>query len=1073
MKLLLAILAAGIAAGAALADVRVPAIFSDGMVLQREATVPVWGWARPGEAVTVRGSWNKDANANTTAGDDGRWRVDLPTGPAGGSWTLTIAGDTTISVRDVLLGEVWLASGQSNMEWPVSMSAAPDEVVASATRPGIRMFDVKNTASLHPRSDVEGRWTQARGEQVRSLSAVGYHFAASLQGRLDVPIGIINADWGGTRIEAWMPRELLAQSPRYSEELQNIALAADPVSRAKLASGEEAWWAALDTVGPNPLGPGWREPGFDSSSWKTMTLPATFAGELAGFDGIVYFLREVDLPDGWAGADATIELGPIDDRDETFINGVLVGGTRADGQWNKPRVYGVPKGVLRAGRNTVGVRVYDTAGPGGINGPASSLRLRAEGLPDVPLAGEWRYKPGPTAAQLPPVRRPFTPDSNTLGALYDGMVHPLVPMRLAGVIWYQGESNIGVPGYGPLFMQLIDRWRTDFASPQLPFLFVQIAPYGYRNDRGEAAALREAQHWVARSMPRTGMVCTLDIGDPADIHPRDKKTVGDRLATLAMGSAYGDPQAAAQFPAWHALRARGSTATLTFTNAQGLTSRGGKVHVWASGLDRRFSLVEARIEGETLVVEHPSIAAVRYAWDDSAEATLWNGAGMPIPPFRTDDWPMGAFTFDDESFIRPLRSQEPGFAPLFNGKDLDGWVRVNVADDTFTFKPDESGAGVIHCTGVPTGLLRTTKVYENYELELEYRHLRAGGNAGVFVHADPLPALGGPFARAVEVQVMDGNEGPGYTSDGDIFHIWGATMTPENSRGGRSRAFPTERRANPAPRWNHYRIVCNNGDISLAVNGKVVSRGRGCSPRRGHIMLEAEGSPIDFRNIRLRELPGPSPAPADPALDGFVPLYNGVDLREWDVKPIHKGHWTPSDWVLSADGHGDDLWTKKSYRDFVLIADWRWTQAPKPTALPVVLPDGTEQKDPSGKPVLREVPDAGDSGIYLRGSSKNQVNMWCWPIGSGEVYGYRTDSKMPAEVRRAVTPSQVADNPIGQWNRFIITMKGDRLTVNLNGKTVIENAQLPGIAREGPIALQKHDSPVEFANILIKELPEE
>jgi hypothetical protein len=204
--------------------------------------------------------------------------------------------------------------------------------------------------------------------------------------------------------------------------------------------------------------------------------------------------------------------------------------------------------------------------------------------------------------------------------------------------------------------------------------------------------------------------------------------------------------------------------------------------------------------------------------------------------------------------------------------------------------------------------------------------------------------------------------------------------------------------------------------------------------------------------------------------EGFVPLYTGVNLDEWDVKPAHKGHWKVNDSVLSSDGQGEDLWTKKSYRDFVLIADWRWTAKPVATQRPVILPDGSDKKDAAAKVVMQEVPDAGDSGIYLRGSSKSQINLWCWPIGSGEIYGYRTDGKQPAEVRAACTPRLVADNPPGQWNRIEITMKGDRVSVVLNGQQVIDNAQLPGVAAEGPIALQKHDSPIEFTNILIKEL---
>ncbi len=413
-------------------------------------------------------------------------------------------------------------------------------------------------------------------------------------------------------------------------------------------------------------------------------------------------------------------------------------------------------------------------------------------------------------------------------------------------------------------------------------------------------------------------------------------------------------------------------------------------------------------------------------------------------------------------------STDPAFRPLFNGVDLSGWHNVNTAPSTWTVRD-----GMIVCTGRPTGLLRTDRMYENFILEMEWMHLDPKGNAGLFVWSDALPAPGAPFSRAIEVQVMVGSEGDWYTSDGDIFPIWGARMTPENGRGG-DRAFPTEKRVKPAGQWNHYRVECDRGNISLAVNGRVVTRGRDASPRKGYIVLESEGTPIYFRNILVKELP-PADPPPDPehvaaADEGFVPLYNGVDFSGWKYGPEHEGHWKAADWKISFDGRGADLWTERSYRDFVLIADWRWTRPGTPTPRPVILPTGEQARNDDGSPRSVEVLDAGDSGIYLRGSSKSQVNIWCWPIGSGEVWGYRTDPAMPPEVKAAVTPSQPADAPIGQWNRFVITMQGERLTVVLNGRTVIDNARLPGVNREGPIALQKHGDPIEFANLYIREL---
>ncbi|MBX3731551.1 MAG: DUF1080 domain-containing protein [Verrucomicrobiae bacterium] len=411
------------------------------------------------------------------------------------------------------------------------------------------------------------------------------------------------------------------------------------------------------------------------------------------------------------------------------------------------------------------------------------------------------------------------------------------------------------------------------------------------------------------------------------------------------------------------------------------------------------------------------------------------------------------------------------FVPLFNGRDLSGWVNVNCAPGTWTMTN-----GVLHCTGVPTGELRTTRMYQNFILELEWRHLRPKGNAGVFVWADALTARGQPFIRGIEVQVLDGLEGDGYTSDGDIFPIHGARMTPLNGRGG-DRAFPTEKRMKPSPEWNHYRIECVDGNISLAVNGRIVTRGTDASPRKGYLCLESEGSPVEFRNVRIRELPAATaldPAHIAQPDEGFRPLYNGLDLAGWQETPDVLRHWKAADWILEHDGGRGDtephLWTVEEFGDFVLIADWRWTGTPREADLPVILPDGTIPRNPDGTPRTERVPDAGDSGIYLRGNDRSQVNIWCWPAGSGEVYGYREDPTMPAHVRAALTPREKADRPIGEWNRFVITLRGDRLTVELNGRTVIENAQLPGVPPKGRIALQHHGAPIQFANLFIKRL---
>ena len=415
----------------------------------------------------------------------------------------------------------------------------------------------------------------------------------------------------------------------------------------------------------------------------------------------------------------------------------------------------------------------------------------------------------------------------------------------------------------------------------------------------------------------------------------------------------------------------------------------------------------------------------------------------------------------------PAQAQEEGFTPLFNGADLTGWVNVNCAPETFTVKD-----GMIICTGVPTGVMRTEKMYENFILELDWSHQVKGGNAGLFVYSDALTARGQPFTRSVEVQVMDGNAG-------DIFPIHGATMSPDKPHPqGWGRALPAEDRMKPAGQWNHYRVESRDGVLSLAVNGKVVTRAYHCNPRKGYICLESEGSPIHFKNIRIKELPGTDPLPDVIATrdEGFRSLYTGLDLRNWKQSPGQAGHWKAQDWVLDYDGKSEaegeekNLWSAKNYRNFKLIVDWRQPDKPVLDKVPVILPDGSYQKDDNGDQLTIPVMDAGDSGIYLRGSDKAQVNIWNWPCGSGEFYGYRLDMDLPASVRAGVTPIVNADMPIGEWNRFLITLIDDRVTVVLNGKTVIRDAWLPGIPETGPIALQHHGDHIQFANIYIKEL---
>ena len=365
------------------------------------------------------------------------------------------------------------------------------------------------------------------------------------------------------------------------------------------------------------------------------------------------------------------------------------------------------------------------------------------------------------------------------------------------------------------------------------------------------------------------------------------------------------------------------------------------------------------------------------------------------------------------------RAQESDLAPLFNGRDLNGWVPVNVAPKTFTV-----GDGMIVCDGKPTGVMRTEKMYENFILELEWMHLVPGGNAGLFVWSDAVTSPGVPFTRSIEVQILDGSNSESHTSHGDIFSIHGATMKPDRPHPrGAMRCLPSERRSNPAGQWNHYRVVCNDGAIKLSVNGKEVSGGTNCVPRKGYICLESEGGTVHYRNIRLKELPSTSASGADVAIadQGFKSIYSGVDLSGWRDDLGHRGHWQPKDWVLSYDGKSEaadkTMWTQNQYSDCDMIVDWR-------------LP-----KDADG---------AGSGAIRLRGASGKTVELdkstWTHP----------------------------AARPAGTWNRFVITMKGPACTVTLNGQPFSQHS-LTGIVPRGAIGL-RFDGPIELANLYIREL---
>jgi sialate O-acetylesterase len=631
---------AGSLALSAAADVRLPAIISDHMVLEQDADVPIWGWAGPDEPVTVMTDWMQIVSAKPDA--SGRWRVSIHTPHAGGIHRLTVAGKNRVEVSDILIGEVWVCSGQSNMEWPLSAAQGGKEEAAGANDAELRFFNVENAVAAGPRDDCKGAWMACTPGAAGNFSAVGYFFAKRLRAELKAPIGMVQSDWGGTPAEAWTSAAGLSAFPHFAPGLEAMkAMREHPdTALADQKKATEAWRTA---VGEKDAGirEHWAAPDLDDSAWGPLTVPGMWAGDLASFDGVLWVRRTFDVPAGWAGKDLVFESGPIDDTDDTFINGVQVGSSWASGDFAKPRSYTVPASAVHAGKNTIVIRILDTGGPGGIGGSAEQLHLGPAGeRSPLSLAGTWKCRKGPGVSDLPARPRSTELGPNWPSSLYNGMIAPIAGYGIRGAIWYQGEANVGQAyQYRTLFPGMIADWRKQWGRGDFPFYFVQIAPFRYDRDEGQAAELREAQT-MALSTPNTGMAVTMDIGNPADIHPKNKRDVGSRLARWALAKCYGQSGLAFSGPMYRQMTVKGNAIRLEFDHAEGLTARGGTLaHFTIAGDDHHFVDAQAKVEGQAVVVSSDQVAkpvAVRYCWGAGDEGTLMNGDGLPAPSFRTD-----------------------------------------------------------------------------------------------------------------------------------------------------------------------------------------------------------------------------------------------------------------------------------------------------------------------------------------------------------------------------------------------------------------------------------------------------
>lgn len=627
----------------AYSQLRLPRLISDGMVLQRDSQVKIWGWSDRNEHISLQFI---DSVYHTTSNDKGEWSIILKRLKAGGPFNMKIIANNVITINDILIGDVWVCSGQSNMELPIRrVSSIYQTEIASSENTFIRQFYVPQQYNFkEAQKDLAtGSWKSVNPKNILDFSAVAYFFAKELFARYKVPVGILNACVGGSPAEAWISEESLKKFPTYYQEAQkfkdsSLIQQIEKSDRVRI----ESWYKRLreKDEGYKYLHYNWFDPAINTSDWATVQIPGYWMdNKIGAINGVIWFRKEVLISNSVAAQNAKLILGRIVDADSVFINGVFIGSTPYQ---YPPRRYDIPAGLLKKGKNTIVVRVISNNGKGGFV-PDKSYELNIGGIA-INLKGDWQYRIG---AIMEPLANQTFIRLKPLG-LYNSMISPLVNYRIKGVIWYQGESNVERPlEYKILFPALIQDWRINWKQDDFPFLFVQLANYNeVKNQPAESdwALLRESQ-LKTLTLPNTGMAVTIDIGEWNDIHPLNKKDVGKRLALAAYKIAYQNKEVVSSGPIFQSMEITGKEIILSFTNTgSGLFIEGGGElkNFVISGVDKHFAWAKAKIVKDKVVVWNDEVSmpiAVRYCWaDNPARANLYNKEGLPASPFRTDNW---------------------------------------------------------------------------------------------------------------------------------------------------------------------------------------------------------------------------------------------------------------------------------------------------------------------------------------------------------------------------------------------------------------------------------------------------
>ncbi len=623
-----------------IANVKLPLLFNDGMVLQRNQIIPVWGWASANERIEVH---FKEQVVKTKADKNGKWTVRLKPEIAGGPYELIVKGKNTIIIKDVLIGEVWLCSGQSNMEFSVGGVMNADKEIKDSNYPMIRQFLVDKEMSSIPKEKLKsGKWELSSPATVANFTAVGYFCAKKLYQELKIPIGIINASWGGTCVETWTSREGFENSAEFKSMIANYS----KINMDSLIKNQKkSIIGKIESIQGSKINmhadPQFRGSNFDDSKWPEMQVPKLWEQQqFPNLDGIVWMRKSIVISKEDAAKEAILELAKVDDDDITYINGIEVGTTIG---YNKNRVYKIPAGVLKEGRNSIAVRITDYAGGGGIWGEESELKLTV-GNTVIPLFGAWKF-------QVIDVNIGISPNSYP-SLLYNAMINPLVPYAIKGVLWYQGEANATrADQYKKAFPTMITDWRAHWNQGDFPFYFVQLSSFdefgGNSNKGSRWAELREAQNFTLETVPNTGMAVAIDVGNAKDIHPTNKQDVGRRLAAIALNKDY-NKKVIYSGPKYESMEIQDNKIILTFSSiGSGLMTPNKYGYLEGfeiAGNDKVFHYAKAFIKDNKVVVYSDHVQnpiAVHYGWaDDASDCNLYNIDNFPALPFRTDDWKM-------------------------------------------------------------------------------------------------------------------------------------------------------------------------------------------------------------------------------------------------------------------------------------------------------------------------------------------------------------------------------------------------------------------------------------------------